>query len=131
MDFEAILKMVVNYGLGVVLSLGMAIYLGRLLNRVLTQNEIREQKLAEIISKDIMNVQKSLADQDVEARKIRDDLIAALRRQREEHEEQRKAYAKIIEENEARRQAQILIIDSLNLIKNSLVEISKKECKAA
>jgi len=67
MEPEGIAKLAVNYGLGIVLSVGMACFLGWLLKYVLKQNEIREERLSSLISKDIAATTKAINDSDERA----------------------------------------------------------------
>lgn len=46
---EQLLQWATNYGLGIVLSIGLAILMYRLVFYILNQNQVREAKLADII----------------------------------------------------------------------------------
>lgn len=127
MEFEPVLKIIVNYGFGIVAAVVMAIYLSKLLNRVMTQSEIREQKLAEIISKDITATRKAIEDHDIRMAASIKTIEEAHRRQREEHDAQREAWKKIEEENERRREAQAGIIGTLGEIGAILNIVSQRE----
>jgi len=116
MEPEGIAKLAVNYGLGIVLSVGMACFLGWLLKYVLKQNEIREERLSSLISKDIAATTKAINDSDERANIAFANLGEAHRRQREEHETHKKLLESIKEENDRRREAQVEIIGALKAI---------------
>lgn len=117
MEIEKVIHFAVNYGLGVTLSIAMAIYMGRILKYVLRQNEIREERLALIISKDIVAVNELLKDHDNRS-------VLAIRNIEEIHSQNKKAYEKIQEENDNRRQAQVRIITAINQINTSLAYLN-------
>lgn len=126
-QLEKTAQLAVNYGLGIVLSIAMAIFLAWLLKYVLKQNEIREQRLSELIIKDIAASTKAIHDHDERSVAAIKSIEEANRRQREEHEAHKKALDKIEEENERRREAQVQIIGALSAINISLAELNKKE----
>lgn len=126
-DPEKIAQIAVNYGLGIVLSIGMAWFMVWLLKYVFKQNEVREQRLSELIVKDIALTTKSLIDHEDKSSERFKRIDEANRRQREEHEAHNKKLDKIEEENERRREAQIEIISSLKEIHKSLSMLNEKE----
>lgn len=127
MDPEKIAQLSVNYGLGIVLAVGMACFQGWLLKYVLAQNEKREQRLSDLIQKDLMNQTKAINDHDARSVSAISSMEEAHRRQREEHEQQRKAYERMEEENDRRREAQEKIIMALNALTASVSDLNKKE----
>lgn len=127
MDAEGVAKLAVNYGLGIVLSVGMACFLGWLLKYVLKQNEIREERLSVLISKDLAATTKAINDHDDKSVSAIKNIEEAHRRQREEHEAHKKLLESIKEENERRREAQISIVTALNSINTALADLNKKE----
>lgn len=127
MEPEKIAQLAVNYGLGIVLSIGMAVFLGWLLRYVLIQNEKREQRLSDLIVRDIAANTKSIDDHDERAVAAIKSIEEAHRRQREEHEYQKRAYEKIQEENTLRREAQIHIVNVLQSINDNLKNLNEKE----
>ena len=127
MDAEGIAKLAVNYGLGIVLSVGMACFLGWLLKYVLAQNEKRENRLSDLISKDLAATTKAINDHDDKSSSAIKNVEEANRRQREEHEVHKKLLEEINSENDKRREAQekiILALASLTIVVN---ELNKKE----
>lgn len=120
MDIEKLFQYSVTYGLGIVLSIAMACFMGWLLKYVLKQNETREDRLASIISKDITGLGQIFKDHDSKQEDAINKFEEAHRYQRKEHEEQKKAYERILEENERRRIAQVEIVDALKQINTSL-----------
>ena len=127
MDPEKIAQLAVNYGLGIVLSIGMAVFMGWLLKYVLKQNELREQRLSDLIIKDLAVTTKSINDHDERSNSAIKNIEEANRRQREEQEEHKKLLQQIEQENDRRRDAQQQIILALTGINTSLAELNNKE----
>lgn len=127
MDIEKVAQVTVNYGLGIVLSLGMAIFMGWLLKYVFHQNEIREAALSELIKRDIASNTKAINDHDERTAAAIKNIEEANRRQREEHLNHQKALDKIEEENDRRREAQVSIIAALTEINLSLKSLNEKD----
>lgn len=126
MDYEQIAKLTVSYGLGVVLSIAMAIFMAWLLKYVLHQNEIREQRLADIISKDIASINKSLDDHDTRTIAVLKNVEEAQRYQRQEHEVQIKILEQLKDETDRRREVQIGIISSLADLQLAFSNLNRK-----
>lgn len=126
-DPEKLAQIAVNYGLGIVLSIGMAWFMVWLLKYVFKQNEIREQRLSDLIVKDIALTTKAMIDHEDKSSERFKRIDEANRRQREEHEAHAKKLDKIEEENERRRAAQVEIISSLKEIHKSLSMLNEKE----
>lgn len=126
MDPEGFAKLAVNYGLGIVLSVGMACFLGWLLKYVLGQNEKREAGYIDFMKTSVASNTKAISDQGERSSKAIANFEEAHRRQREEHEEHKKLLEKIERENEARREAQIEIVGTLKSIQTALGELNKK-----
>lgn len=126
MDAEGVAKLAVNYGLGIVLSVGMACFLGWLLKYVLAQNEKREAGYIDFMKTAVAANTKAITDQGERSTKTIISLEEAHRRQREEHEEHKILLEKIKEENELRREAQIEIVGTLKSIQTALADLNKK-----
>ena len=75
-----------NYGLGVVLSILMAVFLGRILMYVLQQNEKREERLSGLIEIHINGVGRKLSEHHEVSISAIASINEANKRQREEHE---------------------------------------------
>lgn len=134
MDPKHVMDWSVQYGLGIVLSVGMACFLSWILKYVLMQNQIREERLSSLISKDIATNAlaiekntKAIEEHDNRSNLAVQSLSEAHRRQREEHEAHRKILENIEQENVRRREAQIEIVQALKSINESLSELNKKD----
>lgn len=85
MSNQQALDWAVNYGLGVVLSVGIAIAFWRILIFVLKENSKREDRLASIIEMDIKNLESTAASNQNSAIDFRKQLMETIRYEREEH----------------------------------------------
>lgn len=127
MNPEGLAKLAVNYGLGIILSVGMACFFGWLLKYVLAQNEKRENRLSDLISKDIAANTKAINDHDDKSMAAIKNVEEANRRQRDEHEAHKKLLEEINQENDRRRDAQEKIIVALSSLTIVVNELNKKE----
>ena len=94
MGFETALNLVVNYGLGIVLAIGIAFMFWRLLLFVLKENSKREDRLAGIIEQHLKaleggnnQLQQQIMAHDARASEFSKQILEALRYNREEHTE--------------------------------------------
>lgn len=85
MDQHDLIKLAVNYGLGIVLSIMMAVFMGWMLRYVLAQNAVREAKLASIIETHLASLDTRLTEHDARSAGAIRSIEEANRFQREEH----------------------------------------------
>ena len=86
MDQELI-KSAATYGLGTVLAILMAGFMGWVIRFILKDNAKREERLAEIIERDLIAQKSALEAHDRRVSEATQRAEEAHRRQREEHEE--------------------------------------------
>lgn len=124
MPYKEYIELAVNCGLGVVLAIGMAVFMGRVLMYVFKVNEEREKDYRELIRTNLAATTKAIEAHDDRTAKAILTLEEAHRRQREEHDAHRKLLESIEDENGRRREAQVSIISALTQINSALAAIN-------